>query len=104
MSGLVFISRAWRCVNPAAPVFVLQREFHLLGKAEVRCVIPHLPLAQGRFFLWAGMFEAGHRELLRWHPVAAFDITGPDLVPTPPGIVRLAPVHVEATWEMEPSS
>lgn len=90
--------------GPAAPVFVLQREFHLLGKAEVRCVIPHLPLARGRFFLWAGMFDAGRRELLRWHPVAAFDIAGPDLVPTPPGIVRLAPVHVEATWEMEPSS
>jgi ABC-type polysaccharide/polyol phosphate transport system ATPase subunit len=91
--------------GPAAPVFVLQREFHLRsGKNEVRCVIPHLPLPRGRFFLWAGMFEAGHRELLRWHPVAAFDITGPDLVPTPPGIVRLAPVHVEATWEMEPSS
>lgn len=91
--------------GPAAPVFVLQREFHLRsGKAEIRCVIPHLPLPRGRFFLWAGMFEASRRELLPWHPVAAFDLTGPDLVPTPPGIVRLAPVHVEATWEMEASS
>ena len=88
--------------GPAAPVFVLQREFQLhSGKSEVRCVIPYLPLPRGRFFLWVGMYEAGRRELLRWHPVAAFDIAGPDLVPTPPGIVRLAPVHVEATWEME---
>jgi hypothetical protein len=33
--------------------------------------------------------------------VAAFDVVGPALDWIPPGIVRLAPVHVDVAWESE---
>ena len=35
-----------------------------------------------------------------WQPVAHFDVIGPDLDASPAGIVRLAPVHVAATWDV----
>jgi hypothetical protein len=46
------------------------------------------------------VFERGG-ELMRWHPAAHFDVVGPDLDVGPPGIVRLAPVHVGAKWRVE---
>jgi len=42
----------------------------------------------------------GARDLIPWHPAARFDVMGPDLDVTPTGIVRLAPVHVEAEWNV----
>lgn len=87
--------------GPAAPIFLLEHHLDVgAGEVEVRCQLDRLPLPRGRFFLWLGVFQRGG-ELLRWHPAAHFDVIGPDLDVGPPGIVRLAPVHVPASWRVE---
>lgn len=85
----------------ASPTVFLRRNVDLAaGETELRCDIPSLPLPAGRYFVWVGFF-AKKRDVLPWHPAAAFDVVGPRLDKTPSGIVRLAPVHVEATWGEE---
>jgi len=87
--------------GPASPVILLRRDMTLHdGDVAVNCRIERLPLPRGRMFLWIGVFRAGG-DLLGWHPVSSFDVLGPDLDQGPPGIVRLAPVHVVAHWEVE---
>ncbi len=87
--------------GPATPIFSVSRELYLTaGETEARIAIPSFPLPRGRFYLWLGMFQK-RRDLLAWHPAAHFDVDGPSLDPAPRGIVRLAPVHVEAGWELE---
>jgi ABC-2 type transport system ATP-binding protein len=88
--------------GPATPIFVLRRDVQLgAGETTARCAIRHLPLPRGRYFLWAGMFEGDKRDPLPWHPATRFDVAGPSLDAAPRGIVRLAPVHVDADWELE---
>ena len=88
--------------GPATPIFVLRRDLHLAaGTTEIRCLIRRLPLPRGRFYLWLGAFDKAGHDLLPWHPVTHFDVAGPDLDRAPRGVVRLAPVHVEAAWEVE---
>ena len=85
--------------GPAAPIFVLQRDVHLdAGETEVRCSLARLPLPGGRFYVWSGIYDNVGHELLPWHPVARFDVAGPELDESPRAIARLAPVHVEAAW------
>jgi ABC-type polysaccharide/polyol phosphate transport system ATPase subunit len=85
----------------AAPVFLLSRGLSLPAKSEVevRCTIERLPLPRGRFYLWAGIFSKVG-DPMGWRPVAHFDVIGPDLDASPAGIVRLAPVHVAADWDV----
>ena len=52
-------------------------------------------------YLWVGMRGARNVDLLPWAPAATLEIGGPELVPAPPGIVRLAPIHTDATWKVE---
>jgi ABC-type polysaccharide/polyol phosphate transport system ATPase subunit len=87
--------------GPAAPIFLLRHDLHLTDDddLEVRCHIDRLPLPRGRYFVWAGVFVA-RGELLGWRPVAHFDVAGPDLDVGPPGIARLSPIHVPASWEL----
>ena len=68
----------------------------------MRCTIPRLPLPRGRYYLWTAVFRGwtGGAELLSWQPVARFDVHGPGLAEAPRAVVRLSPVHVEATWEI----
>jgi ABC-type polysaccharide/polyol phosphate transport system ATPase subunit len=84
----------------ATPIFLLRRDIALQpGEHDVRCRIHHLPLPRGRYYLWVGVVR--HREdLLAWHPVTAVDVAGPDIDTAPSGIVRLAPVHVLADWDV----
>jgi ABC-type polysaccharide/polyol phosphate transport system ATPase subunit len=85
------------------PIFVLQQELSLsAGETEARCWISRLPLPRGRFFAWVAILDDRGEELLRWQPAADFDVQGPDLDPAPQGIVRLAPVQVQATWDVAP--
>ena len=87
--------------GPAMPIFVLRRDVQLnVGETAVRCSIPRLPLPRGRYYVWAGIYDAPGRELLPWHPIAHFDVVGPDLDAAPPATARLAPVHVDATWDV----
>lgn len=86
--------------GPATPIFVQRRDLQLTpGETAVTCAMEHLPLPRGRYFLWAGVFDK-KRDLLPWHPVARFDVSGPDLQDAPRAIVRLAPLHVDAAWEV----
>jgi ABC-2 type transport system ATP-binding protein len=87
--------------GPASPVILVRRDVSLRdGDVAVTCRIERLPLPRGRMFLWVGVFRAGG-DLLGWHPVSSFDVLGPDLDQGPPGIVRLAPVHVVTHWDVE---
>jgi ABC-type polysaccharide/polyol phosphate transport system ATPase subunit len=87
--------------GPATPIFVLARDIYLgAGETEASCSIARLPLPRGRYYTWVGMFDTAGNELLSWHPCAHFDVAGPDLDAGPLAVVRLAPVHVEATWEV----
>ena len=86
----------------ATPIFVLRRDIQLgPGETTARCAVRGLPLPRGRFYLWVGMFEGGKRDPLPWHPATSFDVAGPSLDAAPRGIVRLAPVHVDAAWDVE---
>jgi ABC-type polysaccharide/polyol phosphate transport system ATPase subunit len=86
----------------ATPMFVLRRDLDLTaGELEVRCAIPRLPLPRGRYFLWLGVLEGANTDLLPWQPAARFDVSGPDAELGPQGVVCLAPLHVEAGWEVE---
>jgi ABC-2 type transport system ATP-binding protein len=88
--------------GPGTPIFVLTQELSLSpGETEARCSISHMPLPRGRFFAWMGIVDGDGREVLRWQRATPFDVIGPDLDPTPQGIVRVAPVQVEAAWEVE---
>ncbi|MEY2567261.1 MAG: lipopolysaccharide transport system ATP-binding protein [Actinomycetota bacterium] len=83
----------------ATPIFTLNRPVHLSnGQTEVRCTIPHLPLPRGRYYVWVGLWGGG--QIVPWQPAGHVDVVGPDLDPAPRAVVRLAPVYVEATWDV----
>jgi ABC-2 type transport system ATP-binding protein len=86
--------------GPATPIFLVRRDVYLsAGDNRIRCSIPHLPLPRGRFYLWVALFDVA--DLMAWQPVSHFDVMGPDLDPAPRAVVRLAPVHSEAVWDIE---
>jgi ABC-type polysaccharide/polyol phosphate transport system ATPase subunit len=86
----------------ATPMFILRRDLDLAaGELEVNCRIARLPLPRGRFYLWVGVFEGANHDSLPWQPAARFDVVGPSPDYGPQGIVCLAPLHVEAAWEVE---
>jgi ABC-2 type transport system ATP-binding protein len=86
----------------AAPVIVLRHDVQLTqGESAVKCVLERLPLPGGRFAVWFGVFDGRGEDLVPWRPVADVDVLGPDLDPMPSGVVRLAPVHVDATWTVD---
>jgi ABC-type polysaccharide/polyol phosphate transport system ATPase subunit len=98
-SGTVYLGVS---EGPATPIFVLRRDVQLApGETEARCTIPNLPLPRGRYYLWLGVFDAPGRELLSWHPAMQFEVVGPDLDAPPRAIARLAPIHVQSTWETD---
>jgi ABC-type polysaccharide/polyol phosphate transport system ATPase subunit len=88
--------------GPATPFFLSRRELQLAsGETEVRVCMPRLPLPRGRFYCWVGVQDVKGNDLLSWHPAAHFDVAGPDLDIAPKAVVRLAPLHVEATMQVE---
>ncbi len=87
--------------GPGTPVLLVSRELVLeAGMTSVQCRFDALPLPRGRFFLWLGAFAKRGTTLLPWGPASRFDVVGPDLEVAPRGIVRLAPVYSEASWEL----
>ena len=84
-----------------SPIFLLKRPTPLVaGQTEARITLRTLPLPAGRYYLWVGVF-ANNRDLLGWHPAAHFDIAGPELTAAPRGIVRQAPIHIDAEWTID---
>jgi len=85
----------------AAPVIVVQRDVMLAaGTSEILCNIDRLPLPKGRYSVWFGAFETHGNDLVPWRPISDVDVHGPELMPSPNGVVRLAPVHVTTRWEI----
>ncbi|MFI5053491.1 MAG: ABC transporter ATP-binding protein [Acidimicrobiia bacterium] len=86
----------------AAPVIALSYALELTpGRRRVECVLSRLPLPRGRFAVWFGIFDGSGEDLVAWRPVTNLDVVGPDLDATPSGVVRLAPVHVDASWSID---
>jgi ABC-2 type transport system ATP-binding protein len=104
-----FACRAWIHVGisegTATPILLVSpgRETMLEpGETSVRCSIDALPLPHGRYYVWVGAsrYTTDGEELVAWQPATRFDLYGPGLSAPPLGIVRLAPVHVESSWEL----
>jgi ABC-type polysaccharide/polyol phosphate transport system ATPase subunit len=84
----------------ATPIFVVRRDENLgVGETEIGCRIDHLPLPRGNYCLWVGVLDR-KGDLLPWHPARRFEVSGPALQSVPRGIVRLAPLHVETSWQV----
>lgn len=100
-------ARATLCVGltegTASPVVLARTDLELCaGDTEAVVSMPFLPLPRGGYYLWATVLGAAGEELLPWRPAMYFEVFGADLTPAPQGILRLAPVHVEARWEWGP--
>jgi ABC-type polysaccharide/polyol phosphate transport system ATPase subunit len=99
--------RAWLYLGVseglATPIFLVNpgREISVQpGEVSVSCTVAPVPLPLGRYRLWCAAYQDWENgpELLRWHPVAEFQVHGPRLDHAPRSIVRLSPVHVESSW------
>ena len=103
--------RAWVYLGisegTAAPIFLVNpgREtlFENGRRVRFRCELDSLPLPKGRFYLWAGVYERNclGPELLPWQAVAEFDVYGPRLDQAPRAVVRLAPLQLVSSWDIE---
>jgi ABC-type polysaccharide/polyol phosphate transport system ATPase subunit len=89
----------------AAPVFTLRREVVLHpGVNPSTCTVESVPLPRGRYWLWGAVTDPVGADLTPWHPIASFDVQGPELDEGLPGVMRLSPVYVGATWDSVGSS
>lgn len=88
--------------GPATPIFSILREMTLSpGRQEIVAECRDLPLAGGRYYIWAGARDQRGQSLLEWQPVCAFDLAGPELHHAAMGgAVRLAPVLVRTDWNV----
>ena len=87
--------------GPATPTLLVREVLDLPGgSSRVVCELADLPLPAGRYFVWTVALDGAGRDLSAWQPLGSFDVVGPDLDPAPPGVMRLAPVHVEAAWNV----
>jgi ABC-type polysaccharide/polyol phosphate transport system ATPase subunit len=102
--------RAWIYLGvsegAATPIFLLNpgRETMLgPGPTHVRCEIPTLPLPSGRYYVWGGVYEhwTNGTELVSWQPMTHFDVYGPELDAAPRAVVRLSPLHIGSSWDID---
>lgn len=102
--------RAWIYLGvsegAATPIFLLNpgRETILEpGETHVTCSIPSLPLPSGRYYVWGGVYRnwTQGEELIGWQPLAEFDAYGPELDAAPRAVVRLSPIHVDSSWQVD---
>jgi ABC-type polysaccharide/polyol phosphate transport system ATPase subunit len=102
--------RAWIYLGvsegAATPIFLLNpgRETILEpGETRVKCTIPSLPLPSGRYYVWGGIYRnwTQGEELIGWQPLTEFDAYGPELDAAPRAVVRLSPIHVDSSWEVD---
>jgi ABC-type polysaccharide/polyol phosphate transport system ATPase subunit len=88
--------------GPATPLFLVRRDLELAaGESEVRLTISGLPLPRGRYFVWVSILDAAGHDVLTWHPTTHFDVAGPELDVSPRAVMRLGPIHVDASLEVE---
>ena len=81
------------------PIFILDKPIAFgRGETTIRCSVSDLPLPHGTYTLWTGVTSGRRRDLLPWHRVMSFQVVGPRLGPPPRGVVRAAPLQIEAIW------
>lgn len=88
--------------GPSTPMFVARAASRLAnGSNTVRVTLDHIPIPNGRFFLWTSIHKPGAQsiDLVPWHPCRSFDVVGPEVEQTPNAVVRLSPVQVANRWE-----
>ena len=86
----------------ATPIFVVQNDVAIdSNSTRYRCSLASLPVPSGQYALWAGVVDNEGQYLLPWRPRAHFSVLGPELLEAPTGVVRLSPVYVPATWNIE---
>ena len=84
----------------AAPVFSLRHEVFLdEGFTQSVCQLRSLPLPRGRYYVWVAITDTSGLDLTPWHPVTSFEVQGGELDESLPGVMRLSPVYVRATWD-----
>ena len=103
--------RAWVYLGvsegTATPIFLVNpgREtlFERGRRLKIECEIDRLPLPKGRFYVWVGVYERNRHgpELFPWQAVAEFDVFGPRLDEAPRAVVRLAPLQLKSSWNVE---
>ncbi|MHB1739519.1 MAG: ABC transporter ATP-binding protein [Actinomycetes bacterium] len=82
-------------------IFTVRQTLDLpLGKSLLTCGFDGLPLARGRYSVWAGVYAGDGKPLAGWQPVTAFEVTGAELPPAPMAVIRLAPLVLPARWKL----
>jgi ABC-2 type transport system ATP-binding protein len=90
--------------GPATPIFAVTRQCELTpGQSRAGVTIASLPLPAGSFYCWVAVRDpVRKRDLTPWQPLGPFAVHGSGrLDPLPRAIVRLAPVYVEADWNVD---
>lgn len=91
----------------ATPVFVSRKALTFgEGDLEIRATLKNLPLARGRYSLWASLTVGGphdkaSRTYLPWQPVQSFNVFGPLAPGIPRGVMVLSPIHVDTDWQVD---
>ena len=90
----------------SSPIFVLNpgREIALKpGETDFKVTLPQLPLPRGRYSIWLAAYKqwTNGTELLAWQPATQIDVYGPELDAAPRAVVRLTPLYVEASWDID---
>lgn len=84
------------------PIFVVQEDVELAaGPNAVRCDLGDLPLPEGNFTIYVTVLDDNGRTVRPWSPIGQMDVEGVRLRPMPTGVVRLAPIAIEASWHRE---
>jgi ABC-type polysaccharide/polyol phosphate transport system ATPase subunit len=88
--------------GPAAAVVFVRQPVELReGDNDLSCRLASLPLGRGRYYLWLSYLDEAGNDLMAWHPAATFDVAGPEVLASPPGIMRVAPIEVQCAWTID---
>lgn len=87
----------------ATPIFIVNEHVDLTpGRNTIRCTLQSLPIPAGRFYVWIQFDSDAGGHHIPWQPATAFAVEGGELARPPVGVMRLAAVQVEASWQHEP--
>jgi hypothetical protein len=80
------------------PIFTVDQVVDLRAKRPIQVTIPNLPLPQGTYTIWLAIECSHGGPSLAWTTVGSLSVEGVHLAPPVSGVVRPAPVAVEAEW------
>jgi ABC-type polysaccharide/polyol phosphate transport system ATPase subunit len=80
------------------PIFTLDQSMDLHSGQPIEVTIPNLPLPEGTYLIWLGIEGAHGGPGLAWTAVGVMPVEGVNLGPPLAGVVRPAPIAVEAVW------